>query len=418
MNVAADVRVLSDELLGNIDHYREEFRNAKPYRHVLIAPFFNPEIAEAMLREFPTPVEAEMKNEFGRRSRKYACHDVRSIGPTYRLIDDYISSPEFSQEMQRLTGIEGLLYDPEYHGAGTHDNFSGQGMDAHVDFNLHRTTGYHRRFNAIIYLNKEWDEKWGGCLEVHKNPWDFENDTTIAYPPFFNHCVLFETNEYSWHGFERVQKPDGKELSRKSFTIYMYTKDRPKEEIAPKHGTIYVPAGPPKQFKSGHTLTGGDVQELTTLFKARNAYLQGMYERESKLMEQVEAAKRLRAKMRVPTIGFVRQEGLAEGVEPGNNAISGDASMSFKVLRPIQSVMLRCRLAQHVERAVLAYAVDGQSREIEHIATGQAIEVPFQVAVKAGKSLGIRIEVKAMERKPGFGEERRTTLFIDEIQFE
>ena len=176
----------------------------------------------------------------------------------------------------------------------------------------------------------------------------FENDTTISYPPFFNHCVLFETNEYSWHGFERVQKPDGKELSRKSFTIYMYTKERPKEEIAPKHGTIYVPAGPPKQLKAGHTLTGGDVQELTALFKARNAYLQGMYERESKLMEQVEASKRLRARMRVPTIGYVRQEGPAEGVEPGNNAILGEASMSFKALHPIQSALLRCRLAQHV----------------------------------------------------------------------
>jgi hypothetical protein len=417
MNVAADVGILSDELRRNIDRYGEQFRNAKPFRHVLIAPFFTPEIAEAMLREFPIPVEAEMKNEFGRRSRKYACHDVRSIGPTYRLIDDYISSPVFSQEMQRLTGIEGLLYDPEYHGAGTHDNFSGQGMDAHVDFNLHRTTGYHRRFNAIIYLNKEWDEAWGGCLEVHKNPWDFENDTTISYPPFFNHCVLFETNEYSWHGFQRVQKPDGKELSRKSFTIYMYTKDRPKEEIAPKHGTIYVPAGTPKQLTAGHTLTDGDVQELSALFKSRNAYLQGMYERESKLMEQVEAAKKLRVKMRVPTVGYVRQEGPADGVEPGNNAISGDASMSFKVLRPIQSVSLRCRLAQHVARAVVKYTVDGQSQEIEHVANGRAFEVPFQVAVKGGKSLGIQVEVKEMERLAGFGEERRTALFIDEIQF-
>jgi hypothetical protein len=418
MNIATNISILSDDLIDNIDDYRAKFDGAQPFRHVLITPFFNPAIAEAMLDEFPVPVEAEMKNEFGRKSRKYACHDVRSIGPTYRLIDDYISSPRFSQEMQRLTGIEGLLYDPEYHGAGTHDNFSGQGMDAHVDFNLHRTTGYHRRFNAIIYLNKEWDEKWGGCLEVHKNPWDLENDTTLSYPPFFNHCVLFETNEYSWHGFERVQKPDGKELSRKSFTIYMYTKERPKEETAPKHGTIYVPAGPPKRLKAGHTLTGADVQELTGLFKARNAYLQGMYERESKLMEQVEASKRLRAKMRVPTVGYVRQEGTSEGVEPGNNAVSGIASMSFKALRPIQAIVLRCRLAQHVARAVLAYTADGQSQEIEHIANGRPFEVPFQVDVDAGKPVGLQIEVKNMERKSGFGDERRTTLFIDEIQFD
>ena len=418
MNVAANINILSDELIGNIDKYRAQFEGAKPYRHVLIAPFFNPAIAEAMLEEFPVPVEAEMKNEFGKKNRKYACHDVRSIGPTYRLIDDYISSSGFAQEMERLTGIKGLLYDPEYHGAGTHDNFSGQGMDAHVDFNLHRTTAYHRRFNAIIYLNKEWDKKWGGCLEVHKNPWDFENDTTTSYPPYFNHCVLFETNEYSWHGFGRVQSPDGRELSRKSFTIYMYTKERPKEELAPKHGTIYVPAGPPKQFEAGYTLEKDDVRELSGLFKARNAYLQGMYERESKLMEQVETAKRLRLKMHVPTIGYVKQLGPGVGIEPGNNAIADSATVSFKALRRLELLTLRGRLAQHVARAVLKYTVGGQSQEIEYVEDGRPFEAPFRVSIDTGKSVKLEVEVKSMERKPGFGEERRTTLFVDEVQFD
>jgi 2-oxoglutarate-Fe(II)-dependent oxygenase superfamily protein len=286
------VNILSAELFDKADSYRRQFETAKPFRHVLITPFFEPSIAEAILTEFPVPRESEMINEFGKKNRKFACHDVRSIGPTYRLIDDYISSPEFAAIMERVTGIQNLLYDPEYHGAGTHDNLSGQGMDAHVDFNLHRTTGYHRRFNAIIYLNKEWEKEWGGNLELHTNPWDFENDKVISYPPLFNHCILFETNEHSWHGFKRVQMPDGREISRKSFTIYMYTKDRPANEIAPKHGTIYVQSGPPKQFCTGYTLTSEDVRELKSAFQHRNGYLQGMYERESRLLTQIENLKR------------------------------------------------------------------------------------------------------------------------------
>jgi Predicted proline hydroxylase len=286
------MNILSAKLINQADSYRKQFDIAKPFRHVLITPFFEPAIAEAMLTEFPVPLESQMLNEFGRKNRKFACHEVRSIGPTYRLIDDYISSPEFATVMESITGIQDLLYDPEYHGAGTHDNMSGQGMDTHVDFNLHRTTGYHRRFNAIIYLNKEWKDEWGGNLELHTNPWDFENDQIISYPPLFNHCVLFETSERSWHGFKRVQMPDGREISRKSFTIYMYTKDRPADETAPKHGTIYVQSGPPKHFRPGYTLTADDVQELKSLFRHRNSYLQGMYERESQLTTQVEAAKK------------------------------------------------------------------------------------------------------------------------------
>jgi hypothetical protein len=282
------MKILADDLINKADLYRRKFDAAKPFHHMLITPFFDSAVAEAMLQEFPVPLESEMRNEFGGKNRKFACHDVRSIGPTYRLVDDYISSPEFAKVMERITGIENLLYDPEYHGAGTHDNLSGQGMDAHVDFNLHRTTGYHRRFNAIIYLNKEWNEEWGGNLEVHTNPWDFENDKIVSYPPLFNHCILFETNEHSWHGFQKIQMPGGRELSRKSFTIYMYTKDRPAEEIAPKHGTTYVLPGPPKQFQAGHTLTAEDVQELKLAFERRNLYFQGMYGRESRLLVQVE----------------------------------------------------------------------------------------------------------------------------------
>jgi hypothetical protein len=286
------MNILSAQLLEKADSYRKQFDTAKPFRHVLITPFFAPAIAEAMLSEFPVPRESEMINEFGGKNRKFACHDVRSIGPTFRMIDDYISSPEFATIMERITGIQGLLYDPEYHGAGTHDNLSGQGMDAHVDFNLHRTTAYHRRFNAIIYLNKEWKEEWGGNLELHTNPWDFENDEVISYPPLFNHCIVFETNEYSWHGFQRLQMPDGREISRKSFTIYMYTKDRPANEIAAKHGTIYVQPGPPKHFRPSYTLTADDVQQLKMSFIRRNSYLQGMYERESKWLMQIENLKR------------------------------------------------------------------------------------------------------------------------------
>lgn len=284
----ARMPILSAELFDKANSYRKQFETAKPFRHILIPQFFDPAIAEAMLAEFPVPRENEMINEFGVKNRKFACRDVRSIGPTYCLVDDYISSPEFAQIMGHITGIEGLLYDPVYQGAGTHENLSGQGMDTHVDFNLHPATGHHRRFNAIIYLNKDWKEEWGGNLELHTNPWDFENDQIVSYPPLFNHCILFETNEHSWHGFQRLQMPDGREISRKSFTIYMYTKERAANEIAARHGTIYVQPGPPMHFQAGHTLTADDIQELKIAFVRRNGFLQGMYHRESQLLTQID----------------------------------------------------------------------------------------------------------------------------------
>ena len=52
--------------------------------------------------------------------------------------------------------------------------------------------------------------------------------------PLANRAVLFETSERSWHGFEEVSPPAGREeLSRRSFAIYLYTAERPPEETAP-----------------------------------------------------------------------------------------------------------------------------------------------------------------------------------------
>lgn len=82
----ARMPILSAELFDKANSYRKQFETAKPFRHILIPQFFDPAIAEAMLAEFPVPRENEMINEFGVKNRKFACRDVRSIGPTYCLV--------------------------------------------------------------------------------------------------------------------------------------------------------------------------------------------------------------------------------------------------------------------------------------------------------------------------------------------
>src|SRR5262249_1317051 len=152
--------ILHRAVTSNIADLKHRFSEAKPFRHVLIENFFADDVLTDLIRQFPTADPSKMVNEFGRGSKKFARHDVRNIGSVYAELDDCIRSPQFAAVMSQLTGVPDLLYDPEYHGAGTHDNHDGQGMDPHVDFNLHRTTGYHRRINAIIYLNEEWDPQW------------------------------------------------------------------------------------------------------------------------------------------------------------------------------------------------------------------------------------------------------------------
>jgi hypothetical protein len=221
------------------------------------------------------------RNEYGKIGRKAVVQDIRGISDAYRRFDELVSSAEFLALMSEMTGIADLQYDPEYVGGGTHENLSGQALDVHVDFNYQPRTKSHRRLNLILFLNEEWREDWGGLLELHRDPWIPPEENEIrTVTPVQNRCVVFETSERSWHGFEAVADVDGAELSRKTLAIYLYTRDRPEDEIVPEHGTIYVKRPLPPELKAGHTLTDADVTRVRKLITGRDDYLRRMYERE------------------------------------------------------------------------------------------------------------------------------------------
>jgi len=124
--------------------------------------------------------------------------------------------------MSELTGISDLIADETLFGGGTHDNQDGQGLDNHVDFNFDERRMLHRRINLLIYLNKEWEDEWGGAIELHSNPRNAAVDEVKSFLPIFNRALIFETSEYTWHGFRRITlPPDRQHLSRKSFSIYL-----------------------------------------------------------------------------------------------------------------------------------------------------------------------------------------------------
>jgi hypothetical protein len=77
-----------------------------------------------------------MKNEFGGPSLKHSYPNIKSLGGVYAIVDEFLASQQFKEIMYALTGIDDLIYDPNYYGGGTHNNLSGQGMDPHVDFNV------------------------------------------------------------------------------------------------------------------------------------------------------------------------------------------------------------------------------------------------------------------------------------------
>ncbi len=273
-----NVTMINKQVIQNANEIQRAFQSARPFRHVQIDNFLEPEVCDALLQDFPSFDIRKATNEMGQVGGKAVIENVSSVSPFYSKFYDYINSQPFLNTMSELTGIPDLLADDTLFGGGTHENLDGQYLDAHIDFNIDERRMLHRRMNLLIYLNKQWEEAWGGSIELHSNPRNPDTNEIKSFLPLFNRAIIFETSEYSWHGFPVIRLPeDKKHLSRKSFSIYLYTKDRPAEEVVAPHTTFYVARPFPSHVKPGEVLQESDYQYLRGLLANRDGLIQ-MYQ--------------------------------------------------------------------------------------------------------------------------------------------
>ena len=280
--------IFSGDFVRDAVVLRARFAEAQPFRHVVVENFLVPSFAERLLKEFPAFEQGNNMGDDGRAGGKSTVERLSGLGSSYRELDAAIQSNEFLRLVSSVTGIDDLLYDPFYLGGGTHENRAGQLLQAHIDFNYHPSERWHRRLNLIVYLNRGWDEAWGGNLELWRDPYqDFAPATRIV--PVFNRCVIFETTEHSWHGFDPiVLPPESAQPSRRSVALYFYTKDRPAQETSGKHSTHYVNRQLPERYAPGYALSAADVAELRELIAHRDNRLQQLFDENANLLQAQE----------------------------------------------------------------------------------------------------------------------------------
>lgn len=267
------------------------FDAARPFRHLVLDGFLDDAFARDLLAQFPPFERGNARAEDGSLGNKSTVERIRELGPAYAALDDLVQSRGFLDWLSAVTGIPDLLYDPWYFGGGTHENRNGQDLDAHVDFNRHPVEPWHRRLNLIVYLNPDWQDDWGGSLQLHRDP-RAEDDEVTTITPLFNRAVVFETTEWSWHAFPPIRLPAGREdTSRRSIALYFYSRERPPHELAQTHSTIYVDRPLPERFRPGHRLDEADVQELRVLLKRRDMHLARLYGDIASLNTQLEGAR-------------------------------------------------------------------------------------------------------------------------------
>lgn len=149
----------------------------------------------------------------------------------------YLNSPTFLTFLSELTGIQDLIPDPTFHGGGCHKIGSGGRLEIHSDYNRHPKNNLYRRINLLLYLTPNWQEQWGGHLELWKNE-PFIKMKSIL--PNFNRAVIFNTTDTALHGHPQLLNTPS-DVYRYSLALYYFTKDRPDHEKSNSESAVWYP---------------------------------------------------------------------------------------------------------------------------------------------------------------------------------
>jgi Rps23 Pro-64 3,4-dihydroxylase Tpa1-like proline 4-hydroxylase len=215
--------------------HSETYALNKPWPHIVLDDFVDPEVLEKVRQEAAVVRRTEYYEKFVDRKtdhNKYAFKPDAVGLETSRLIN-FLNSGAFVSYLEKMTGINGLLTDPSYFGGGLHKIQAGGYLEVHTDFNHLKRYDLERRLNLLLYLNKDWQTSYNGSLEL----WDRSSmSRVIAVPPVFNRCVVFSTTDQSLHGHPLpLATPEG--IERMSIALYYYTNTWNPEEQ--EHSTLF-----------------------------------------------------------------------------------------------------------------------------------------------------------------------------------
>ncbi|CAE8613008.1 unnamed protein product [Polarella glacialis] len=255
----------------------EAHRRASPFAHSVLDGLLPVELLQAVSAELRDRSTCELLRLAAVRLRDYKLGGTAYMkflwhsevletaqGLFTRWLFRFFKSAPFVAFLGRLTGVSGLLVDASSSGGGLHQIATGGFLDVHADFNADPevkpadsdTDGakgvetsaaagearelLQRRVNLIFFLNSNWEDGFGGDLEL----WaaassDSELLPQVRIAPGFNRLVIFNHTDRAFHGHPWPLTSDSGR-TRRSVALYYYTRGRPLGEASTTpHSTLY-----------------------------------------------------------------------------------------------------------------------------------------------------------------------------------
>lgn len=201
----------------HVEALAARFTSAAPFPHLVLDDFLHLK-PEEVAGSYPEPDSPHWnKRQDFYQSGKMYCRDTDVLSPLVTAMLYELTAPPFLRFLEAVTGIRALVPDPYYEGGGLHCSGPGGVLMPHTDFHYYDRLKLYRRINLLLYLNPEWEESFGGCLELWRKGAPAP-DTVVV--PRWGTCVIFRTDDQSVHGFST---PIAEGRWRRSIALYYYS---------------------------------------------------------------------------------------------------------------------------------------------------------------------------------------------------
>ena len=222
-----------DEQLENLS---QEFESKVPFSHVVVDNFISDYGLECLkprtLMENKFALERS-SDFFLFASEKYENPKIEEISHAFSQLKEELLSQEFQNILRAITKRD-VFVDPSFTGGGLHQGAKGSFLEMHSDFSHHpENKRWLRELNILIYLNSDWKEDWGGCLDLLNS----ETGVTGSIAPVLSRAVIMLTKKHTVHGYKKINFP--KNLKRTSIAAYAYSIDTNKKtNYRSTHGNL------------------------------------------------------------------------------------------------------------------------------------------------------------------------------------
>jgi hypothetical protein len=218
---------------------RASYQAAGPFPHAVFDGFLGEACALDLAQRFPGPAHPGwMRRDYQEQSARLGQLQrtgFEGVDAALRHWLAELSSMAFLDFLSALTGIEGLIADPHFRGAGPSLTLPSGHLALHADFNRDRTRHLERKLTVIYYLGHDWQPSWGGALEL----WDeLRTRCEASYLPVLDRLLVMAHGDSYWHGHPQpLACPEGR--FRASISAYYYVA-APSTDEQDSHGAIWA----------------------------------------------------------------------------------------------------------------------------------------------------------------------------------